>query len=105
MAASLASRACVSRLMTFWNTLRPSEAEVLVDFPYLTREDIEACRACDADRKLRVVSLSDPRILLEQNSYCQCRWSELKDAFITKDVDVVLFAECADLSITELVGV
>ena len=37
-----------------------SEAEVLADFPYLTCEDIEACRAFDADRKLRVVSLSDP---------------------------------------------
>ena len=36
-----------------------SEADVLADFPYLTREDIEACRAFDADRKLRVVSLSD----------------------------------------------
>ncbi len=28
-----------------------TEAEVLADFPYLTREDIEACRAFDADRK------------------------------------------------------
>ncbi len=36
-----------------------SEDEVLADFPYLTSEDIEACRAFDADRKLRVVSLSD----------------------------------------------
>ena len=35
------------------------EVKVLADFPYLTREDIEACRAFDADRKLRVVSLSD----------------------------------------------
>jgi uncharacterized protein (DUF433 family) len=37
-----------------------SEDEVLSDFPYLTREDIQACRAFDADRKLRVVSLSKP---------------------------------------------
>ena len=36
-----------------------SEADVLADFPYLTRKDIEACRAFDADRQLRVVSLSD----------------------------------------------
>ena len=28
-----------------------TEAEVLADFPYLTREDIEACRAFDADHK------------------------------------------------------
>ena len=28
-----------------------TEAEVLADFPYLTHEDIEACRAFDADRK------------------------------------------------------
>ena len=26
-----------------------SEAKVLKDFPYLTREDVEACRAFDAD--------------------------------------------------------
>ena len=26
-----------------------SEAEVLAEFPYLTREDIEACRAFDAE--------------------------------------------------------
>ena len=37
-----------------------SEDEILSDFPYLTREDIQACRAFDADRKLRVVSLSKP---------------------------------------------
>ena len=37
-----------------------SEDEILSDFPYLTREDIRACRAFDADRKLRVVSLSKP---------------------------------------------
>jgi uncharacterized protein (DUF433 family) len=37
-----------------------SEDEVLSDFPYLTREDIQACRAFDADRKLRVISLSKP---------------------------------------------
>ena len=36
-----------------------SESEVLADFPYLTREDIEACRAFDADRKLRVVLRPD----------------------------------------------
>ena len=29
-----------------------SETEVLADFPYLTHEDIEACRAFDADRKM-----------------------------------------------------
>ena len=29
-----------------------TEAEVLADSPYLTREDIEACRAFDADRKM-----------------------------------------------------
>ena len=34
-----------------------TEDEVLSDFPYLTREDIQACRAFDADRKRRVVSL------------------------------------------------
>ncbi len=37
-----------------------SEDEILSDFPYLTREDIQACRAFGADRKLRVVSLSKP---------------------------------------------
>ena len=30
------------------------EAEVLVDLPYLTREDIKACRSFAADRKTRV---------------------------------------------------
>ena len=35
-----------------------TEDEVLSDFPYLTREDIQACRAFDADRKRRAVSLS-----------------------------------------------
>ena len=59
-----------------------SEAEALADFPYLTREDIKACRSFAADRK-----------------------PELKDALFTKDVNVVLFAECTDLSIPELVGV
>ena len=61
MAASLASGACVSRLTTSWERLSSgmSETEVLVDLPYLIREDIEACRVFDADRKLRVVSLSD----------------------------------------------
>ena len=29
-----------------------TETEVLADFPYLTREDIEACRAFDTDRKM-----------------------------------------------------
>ena len=37
-----------------------SECEVLSVFPYLTREDIQACRAFDADRRLRIVSLSKP---------------------------------------------
>ena len=32
-----------------------TEAEVLADFPYLTREDIEACRAFDADRRLGII--------------------------------------------------
>jgi len=36
-----------------------TEAEVLADFPYLTHEDIEACRAFDADCKVRVVSPFD----------------------------------------------
>ena len=36
-----------------------SEDDVLADFPYLTRRDIEACRAFDTDRDQRVVSLSD----------------------------------------------
>ena len=36
-----------------------SEDDVLSDFPYLTRRDIEACRAFDTDRNLRVVSLLD----------------------------------------------
>ncbi len=37
-----------------------TEEEVLSHFPYLTQEDIRACRAFDADRKIRVVSLSKP---------------------------------------------
>ena len=37
-----------------------SECEVLSDFPYLTHEDIQACHAFDADRRLRIVSLSKP---------------------------------------------
>ena len=36
-----------------------SDTEVLADFAYLTREDIEACRAFDTDRKLRVASPFD----------------------------------------------
>ena len=46
-----------------------TDDEVLSGFPYLTREDIQACRAFDADRKRRVVSLSWDvmRILLDQN--------------------------------------
>ena len=32
-----------------------TEAEVLADFPYLTHEDIEACRAFDADRRLGII--------------------------------------------------
>ena len=35
-----------------------TEDEILSDFPYLTREDIQACHAFDAERKRRVVSLS-----------------------------------------------
>ena len=35
------------------------EAEGLADFPYLTREDLEACLAIDADRSFQVVSLFD----------------------------------------------
>ena len=36
-----------------------TDAEVLADFPYFTRKDIEACHAFDADRKLRAISLCD----------------------------------------------
>jgi uncharacterized protein (DUF433 family) len=34
-----------------------SEAEILADFPDLTREDIRACLAFAADRERRLVSL------------------------------------------------
>ena len=34
-----------------------SEAEILKDFPDLTREDIQACLAFAADRERRLVSL------------------------------------------------
>ena len=37
-----------------------TEEEVLSHFPYLTQEDIRACHSFDADRKIRVVSLSKP---------------------------------------------
>jgi uncharacterized protein (DUF433 family) len=35
-----------------------SEAEILADFPRLTREDIRVCLAFAADRERRVVSVS-----------------------------------------------
>ena len=55
VAASPVSGACVSRLTTVLEYLASgmTEAEVLADFPYLTREDIEACRAFDADLKMQ----------------------------------------------------
>ena len=43
-----------------------TETEVLADSPYLTHEDIEACRAFDADRKMRIASTK----VLPNSSYC-----------------------------------
>lgn len=37
-----------------------SEDEILIDFPYLTREDIRACLAFAADRERKLMSTAAP---------------------------------------------
>jgi uncharacterized protein (DUF433 family) len=37
-----------------------SEDEILADFPYITREDIRACLACEADRERRLMVVTAP---------------------------------------------
>lgn len=37
-----------------------SEDEILVDFPYITRDDIRACLAFAADRERRILSATEP---------------------------------------------
>ena len=52
--ASRAFGVCGSRYTTCWNISRPAcppPQEILDDFPYLTREDIQACLQYAAERE------------------------------------------------------